>query len=210
MENIYQSPQAELVDDNNNELVAETDYNPWFSMWIKPRATMRQILAGDPNRLVFLLAIVSGFVNALTNGSETAWESASVAYFIGAMVGGAISGFIGLLIVSALLRLVGGWLGGTGSWEHVRSAVAWSNVPTVWSLVVVLPLYFMSGDPSYYVAIIVGAVILIVVGVWQIVVFCKCVAQAHRFSAWTALLSAIIAALMVFVPVFLALWYFLD
>src|SRR5262245_45012540 len=39
--------------------------NPWFSMWVMPRATMRQILDTNPSRFVHLLAILGGIVEVM-------------------------------------------------------------------------------------------------------------------------------------------------
>ena len=44
-----------------------TPRNPWFSMWLHPRRTIRQIVETNPERLVMSLAAVGGIAEALTN-----------------------------------------------------------------------------------------------------------------------------------------------
>ena len=44
--------------------------NPWFSMWLHPRQTIRQIVSTNPDRLVVLLAAVGGIAEALTNAAS--------------------------------------------------------------------------------------------------------------------------------------------
>ncbi len=33
--------------------------NPWFSIWVQPRATMRQVLDANPRRIVHRLALAA-------------------------------------------------------------------------------------------------------------------------------------------------------
>ncbi len=33
--------------------------NPWFSIWVQPRATMRQVLDANPRRMVHRLALTA-------------------------------------------------------------------------------------------------------------------------------------------------------
>ena len=43
--------------------------NPWFTMWLHPRATTREILDTDPSRLVIALAMFGGVLNSLDHAS---------------------------------------------------------------------------------------------------------------------------------------------
>ena len=43
--------------------------NPWFTIWTRPRATMRSILDTDPKHMVMVLAMLAGFAQALDKAS---------------------------------------------------------------------------------------------------------------------------------------------
>jgi hypothetical protein len=90
---------------------------------------------------------------------------------------------------------------------HVRAALAWSQMPSVWWLALWIPLLGLSGSemfttetPRLYsnlllLAVLFGYIaITIVILIWQLVLFFKCVGEAHQFSAWKAVGASLIAA----------------
>jgi hypothetical protein len=48
-------------------------------------------------------------------------------------------GIIHLDIGGAILRWTGSWFGGQASSEEVRAAIAWSSVPRIWALLLLIP-----------------------------------------------------------------------
>ena len=75
-----------------------TPMNPWFSMWLHPRRTIRWIVETNPDRLVLLLAAVGGIVEALINASsDSKGENMSLqAILLTSLIGGPLMGVIGL------------------------------------------------------------------------------------------------------------------
>jgi hypothetical protein len=189
--------------------------NPWFAIWVMPRPTMRQILDTDPRRLVHVLAAAGGAVKwAQLNIPSQLVDMTSFSLILGLKLGlafgGAIVGLISLYLFGFLVRLTGGWLGGKGDFTAVRSAVAWSNIPAIWGLLLWLPTIAFLGpkginfDPGTLIhepggAMLVVPVLLmtIVLGIWQLVVFLKCAGEAHGFSAWRALGATLLSLLIV-------------
>ncbi|UTW44491.1 YIP1 family protein [bacterium SCSIO 12696] len=206
MDNIYQSPESELIEQKTPEY-KPTDYNPWLSIWLKPHATMRQILATDPNKSVFMLVILGGFANTFSNANEGQIPYGFIGLVITALIGGAIIGFIFWLLYSSLINITGRWLGGQGNWEEVRCAVAWANVPLIWMLVVEVPFYLLfnqlptHNEYIYYGLLYGTALVLLVVSIWSVFTFCHCVGEAHKFSAWKALGSTLISLVLILGPV---------
>lgn len=176
--------------------------NPWISIWTRPRATLRSILAADPTRHVILLAAASGAAggidNALENAFATTGPSSLIATLFLALLLGPVFGVIGLYLWGGLVRWTGSWLGGEATPEEARAAVAWSAVPSLWGLLLWLPL-LLSGSQVGVVPLLVGLAQL-VLGVWTFVISLKCLGEAHRFSAWKALGAEILAVLMIIAP----------
>lgn len=187
--------------------------NPWRSMWLRPRQTIQSIIDRDPTRSVILLAVLSGFSQSLDQA--TANHSGDLLPLIGVLMlcllGGAIGGIIGLYFAGFLLRVAGGWLGGTASGVQVRAALAWSSVPVVWSLLLWIPQLLIFGNDlftrhapridAYWPLYLAFVVVEIALSIWAIVLLFKTLGQVHGFSAWRGLGTAVIAFGLVFVPI---------
>jgi hypothetical protein len=189
--------------------------SPWFSIWTRPRATLRQILETGPRRHVATLAILGGVASGLAAArAEMAATLPPAAVLACVVAGGAVGGLIGVWLMGALLRIGGRLVGGRGDWASVRAAVAWAQVPAIWAILLWLPRSVLLGGEAFHPdpaatqdhAASALALMLIeatqgVVAVWQLVVTLKCVGEAHAFSAWRALLAFVLVALAIAIPV---------
>ena len=188
--------------------------NPWLSLWTRPRATMRQILDTNPRRLVIVLAILGGIAELL--GTHLPLPGSLSPLFILAVkcVFGAIGGLLGLYVATFLGWMTGRWLGGQGNFVEVRAASAWPNVLSLWGALLWLPLAAYLGweavnfDPETVFEDTTGALLFvpvmaigIVIVFWRIVTYIKCLAEAHRFSAWHALGAVLISCVLLLVPI---------
>jgi hypothetical protein len=218
--NPYQPPQASLEhqappDDPGVHL------NPWTSMWLQPRATIRQIIREDPEKSLILLAGLAGISNAWDRASSNSLGDQFP--FLGVIAFGVIVGFLaGLLslyIGAALIRWTGEWFGGHGTVENLRAAVAWAKVPTLW----IFPLWLieiavirqelfttatprMDANPSLAYMLFGLGVIEIIAVVWGFVLMVKTVGEVQGFSAWKALGNLVVAVL---IPVLLIVGFVL-
>ncbi|ENQ3077406.1 YIP1 family protein [Bacillus cereus] len=190
--------------------------NPWFSIWIKPRDTMKEIFISKPKN-VFLLILLGTFVQALDRAaSKSIADSISSPFLLISVV--IFSSFIGALIyyflLPALLNWVAKKLGGQGTFEKTRYSIAYSYIPYVYSLILVwMPSFFLFGienftsetpkmDSSTTLTILffIFAIIDFVIGIWTIIISLKCLGEAHQFSAWKALLTTIASFMIIILP----------
>jgi hypothetical protein len=193
-------------------------FNPWFSMWMKPRATIRQIVDRDPEHMVLLLAAIYGISKVLDRavaknlGDKISWPF----IFIIAIIAGPFSGVISLYLGGLLIRWTGSWIGGEGTAENIRAAIAWAYVPIIWTLVLWIPQLLLFGqelfteetpimDESLILTGIFWGISLIelIVAIWTIVIFLKCIGEVQGFSAWKALGNVCLAGLVIIVPIFI-------
>ncbi len=180
---------------------------------------MRQVLATDPARLVLVLAMLGGLSQALDNASlfSLGDKLSPAAVFALCAVFGPVSGIITLYLSGLVLSWTGKWLGGQAGQAEVRSAVAWSNVPIIWAMLLWVPEYllfgrelFMSDTPALDASLSLSFTLMgfflveIILAIWALVIYLKCLGEAHRFSAWKALANSVIAALLVIIPIALA------
>ncbi|HET6629706.1 MAG TPA: Yip1 family protein [Woeseiaceae bacterium] len=192
--------------------------NPWFSIWLQPRATIQHIVDTDPRRLVLVLAASGGIVEALNRASsKSLGDSLGLpAIFSIGIVVGAISGILSLFVFGALIRWTGRWLGGTASYEQIRAAIAWSLVPYLWTSLTWIPELLLFGEEMFTTEmprleanptlafVFLGLIIVeLIGGVWALVVYLKCLGQVQGFSAWKALGNVFLATLVFVVPIVL-------
>jgi hypothetical protein len=185
---------------------------PFFTIWTEPRATIRRIVDTNPTRYVVALAAAGPAISTLeSQWSKAIGNSANLSPLwplwvpIYVMLGAAL-GIVSLYLGGALWRWAGGILGGVASSVEVRAAIAWSSVPGIAGEIILLfailsgspvpqaTLGAMHVDPGFYKFIVVEGVL----GVWGFVILLKTIGEVHRFSAWRALLAALIPPLMAF------------
>ena len=192
-----------------------TTLNPWFSMWLHPRRTIRQIVETNPERLVLSLAAIGGIAEALTNmASDSKGDGMSLtAILLTSLIVGPLMGILGLWLGGILLRWTGGWIGGQANSRRIRATLAWSNVPLIWSLLLWIPAILLFGTELFAKAtpVIDASAMLAglyltfsfaigIVSIWSFVVFLHALGEVQGFSAWKSLLNSILAVLVVLVP----------
>lgn len=185
--------------------------NPFFTIWIAPRATIRRIVDTDPTRHVLMLAALGPALLALYGQwSKAVGDNAnlSVLWPVWVVVGVAMQaalGILGLYISGVLFRWSGSLLGGTASRVEVRAAFAWSQIPSIATVLILLAALFMGMPmpqmtpghrPRLDAAMWRTMAITAVPSIWGFVIHLKCLGEVHRFSAWKALGTLLIPALI--------------
>ncbi|MFF2481229.1 Yip1 family protein [Paenibacillus sp. NPDC058071] len=172
--------------------------DPWLTVWVRPRQTIRSLL-DKPGSTAGMLAVTvgAGILNAL----ERMGEKGMPFSIFQAIVGGTFTGLLMFFLFGALIKWTGQWLGGKGSHRDVRLAIAWgSYAPAILTggiWLVKLMLFGKDGlaeDPLLpddstvtYLLFILLEILKIVAMFWIVVLGLKAIGEAHRFSAWKAL-----------------------
>ncbi len=186
--------------------------NPWWSIWWRPRATMRWITQRDPDDMVILLVSFAGFSEILIHASRFSlglYLPIPVIFAV-AIIAGPVLGVTGMIVVSLLLRLTGTWLGGQAGFNHLRAAIAWSLVPVILYSILWIPkliflgeLVFVSrvviyGSMPHIMAVTLNVLWLAVV-MWSLVIFFQCLSEVQKFPVWRAMVSSALALLIVII-----------
>jgi hypothetical protein len=132
-----------------------------------------------------------------------------------------ILGAIMINIATALFTWTGKWIGGVGTYQQIRAAVAWSNMPSVvnigiWAInIATFGVRIFRSDfvESTFVGnelsiIFLTAVVQLVVAVWAFIITLKALGEVQGFSAWKALLNIFIPIFVIFIGVSLLAWLF--
>jgi hypothetical protein len=203
------------------DLAAE---NPFLTIWTRPRATIRGIVDTNPILHVVPLAMAGGVVQTIDRAVQrNAGDVLSLPAIIAlAVFLGPIGGLIGLFVGGWFTRTAGRWLGGRATPEQVRAAIAWSFIPglaTIPILIVQIGFFgrelftqsklTVGSDGFLTLVLMATGVLEVVLGIWSFVILLKCVGEVQGFSAWKALGSLILIVLVIFVPIMLLVILFL-
>lgn len=138
---------------------------------------------------------------------------------IAALIAAPFLGMLGIVISSALFVWIGRWLGGVGTFQQVRSAVAWSNVPIfITGLTWLIFLGVFRGMLFYegfFASAFIGRELLLVtllgglqmvVSIWAIVILVAMLAEVQKFSIWRAVLNIFLPFFLIAVLFWAVLW----
>lgn len=214
---IYTPPTAPL--ENQRNIVASNQHlNPWISIWTKPRATVQQLVDTNPNYYVLILAALSGMTQILSQASSnsTGDQLDFLTILLIALFAGPLLGLLTLYLAGFLIFWTGKWLNGQATAKTIRTAVAWSNIPVVLSLLIWIPEVALireelfttatpqlEANPTLSLVLLVLSLVNVVLAVWGVVILVKGIGQVQAFSAWRGLGNFILALLAIFIPVFI-------
>ena len=207
--------------------------NPFWTIWLNPRATIRGIVSTNPAFRVLPIAIVGGILEALQLES-LAFQLKSLV-FVGdhlnilsilliALVLGPPLGLIFLYAGAWIVAMSCRMLGGQADSREVRSALAWSSVPLlatipIWIIRLVLlgselfTFYkpHLTAHPALAYFVAATVVPELVLSIWWLVVTVKALGEVQRFSAWKALGSMLLllTPLIILIVILAIVAYFL-
>ncbi|NGX45826.1 MAG: hypothetical protein K940chlam2_01006 [Chlamydiae bacterium] len=186
--------------------------NPWLSIWVKPRETIRKILRFNPRHRFVILSGLYGFPMLLhiAQNLSLGENFSALGIIVVSLILSIFVGMLGIVVATALLTWTGRWIGGGGSFINVRAAVTWSNVPNIFSVIVWLALIWLWGgnvfmeefaeapSPGINQAILGGAMVVqAVIAVWSFIMLIKGLGEAHGFSSWKGILNVLIPFFLV-------------
>jgi hypothetical protein len=201
----------------------DVEGNPWLSIWTEPRKTIRFIVKTDPKLRLLVLCAIYGLPLALNLVQSFALSHVvpSWAIIIGSLVACTFLGVLGISISSWLLNFTGRWIGGKGSFQDIRAALAWSNVPNIVTILMWIVLLGVFGTQVFdkdfsnaqfvgYQAGILFLVMLIetIVSIWGFIILLNALAEVQQFSIWKAILNVVIPFVAVVALIWVVGWVF--
>jgi hypothetical protein len=188
--------------------------NPWSLVWFHPQQAVRNVIDSRSRCCFLFLSWVYGFPWTLHF-----FQSASLGAQLplGALLGcavivGALLGWAGLHVMSAVLYWTGHWIKGQGRYSEVRAAVVWSNAPHLISVTSWCLLAWRFGNRLFYAPFPSGplstgdhAIIVLLfllqaaAGIWGCILLVRMLGEAHRFSSWKGLAALAMSFALFFV-----------
>lgn len=195
--------------------------NPWTKIWVSPRETIKKIVQFNTKYGFLILSFLYGLPMLLhTAQNLSLGEDFGVrGIVLAAVVLATFVGMLGITIGSALVTWTGKWIGGKANFQKVRTAVSWSNVPNILSIIVWGVLIYWFRDNLFFDEFndlnftgtdmtIVGVALFVqaVVAIWSFIILVKGIGQVQGFSAWKGVLNVAIPFFMVGILIWLITW----
>lgn len=186
--------------------------DPWLSMWLHPRRTVRHLVDQRPGYGVLLLTALGGIAQSLDNMTRrNAGDSMALpVVLLLALILGPIGGLIGLYVGAWLISTTGRWIGGAAAPAPIRTALAWGNLPTAAGLLLWLPALALIGremftestpsleaQPWLAVFFLPLGLAWVVLGVWSLVLLLHGIGEVQGFSAWKALANIALVIVLI-------------
>ena len=125
------------------------------TIWTKPKLTLEFIFNHFPRKYVTGLLILGGVANAINHSVENAagHPYLFVIVFIFVVVFGGLFGWIFSFLYAALLSWTGKWINGRAKTDQFMTVIAWAMVPSICSLILVIPKLIIFGDSMFQINI---------------------------------------------------------
>lgn len=185
--------------------------NPWLEIWTHPKATIKQIVATNPNRSLWLLAAIYGFPSILSffQSLYLGYSLGPLALFLAALIFSPLWGYVSFSIWSGIVCGIGKLFKGRGNFQEIRAAYAWSCVPLIVSCLFWIVLILLFGGRLFLPPFDAGAVtnaegvvlsliliVKVVFAVWSLVIYLNALAEVQSFSVLRAIGNVLVSAVL--------------
>jgi signal peptidase I len=187
--------------------------SPFATLWFSPQETIGRIVSTRPTYMVLPIAIIGtiaiSYMELASHGMAGAlgdWRM-----LLAVVLGGAVSGVVGLYLSGLMLTWSAWLLGGSSSVVQLRAVAAWSLLPFIVGSLAMLVgvLALQASGASAVAAMRICAWIMVIVSLWSAIVLMLMLGRIAQFGvartilAWfsSVVLTLLFAGLLVALPV---------
>jgi len=182
-----------------------SSWDLWQNIMFQPTATFKYIFENRYKESVFMFFVLGGTSSGISRLLQR--DSINDPFDLGqlgiSIVFGAALGWISYYLLAQFINIAGDLLNGKASVKKFRTVVAWALVPSILSLVFLIPqfLIFGAGSNSYLwsaytslnnVGLTILVVLTLILNFWSLVILVKGVAFIQNFSILKAVLNVIL------------------
>ncbi len=203
---------------NLHETETFTDKEIFTKIWTSPRKIFRFINDVRYEKHVTLLLALAGMSNAFNRAStKHMGDSMSIWALVGlCIVLGGLLGWISYYIYAALVSWTGKWLKGQGDTTSLLRMLAYSLIPSLFSLVLLIPELIFYADEFFKSESYLGESGLLynigfytltglelILTIWTLVLAVVGTSEVQKLSIGMAILNLVLPILIIFVPLML-------
>lgn len=194
--------------------------NPWLSIWVRPRETIRALVSYNVNYRFLILSAVCGFLYMLQSSQflSLGQESSLLSILIVSLILAIPIGYIVFNVSAVFMYFVGKLIKGKGKYKEVRAAIYWASVPNLVSIFLWIVMMIAFGKTLFVTGfeenlssgalgmIFAVAILHIAVAIWGLIILVKAIGEVQGFSAWMGLLNAFLSGLALSIVLFIISW----
>lgn len=212
----------EILDDFDHNPIKIDEDNLLKQIWLEPTATLSYILQNCPEKNVILFLVIGGISRAIDRASlKDMGDDLSTIYILTiAFVVGGLFGWMTYYISAWALSVTGKWLNGNALPASFRTVLAWSLVPTICTLFLLIPRVLIFGDdlfrsvpenpfPYFDTIYLSFAFAELIFGIWSLVILVQGIKLIQEFSTGRAILNLLLP-IFVFIGIILILALFFS
>ncbi|MEI4769742.1 Yip1 family protein [Psychrobacillus sp. FJAT-51614] len=190
--------------------------NPFFTIWMSTRKTVRYVLDYKELKYTLTLAAIAGISNSISGASEISKSFEISLWFliIAIIVLGPLFGLISVGIGTVIYTVVGKWFGGFGTFKEMAKMMGIVMVPSIWltpywilSFIFVRNNLFImkTGDFSAgsIIWFLISSLLTLIYSIWMVVIQSKAIGEVHQFSSWKGFATLIIPSIIFGIIVFI-------
>jgi hypothetical protein len=207
---------------NTSESIALTDEEVFTQIWFAPKRVFKFINDTGYEKYMYVLLCLSGISRAFDRASTNNMGdnmSLPTVVLICVIVGG-LFGWMSFYIYSALISWTGKWLQGKGDTGSIIRILAYSMLPNIAAMVLLIPLLIRYGNQTFQSAtdltsddeidnMLLYTIYLldIILTVWTLLFAVVGLSEVQKFSIGKSILNIILPGLVIFVPLLLIVYF---
>jgi len=193
--------------------IGVNEENLLLRIWTQPVSTFTYILNYCPDKHIHLLLVLGGIVRAIDRASVTSMgdKSSTVGVLFAAVIGGGLFGWMTYYFYAWIVSFTGRWINGKADARTIRVILAWSSIPAITSLILLIPEILIYGNDLFRsdrsnenllqtICEPVFSVIQIMLSVWSLALSVIGVALVQKFSSGKAILNILLGAVILVLP----------
>jgi len=201
--------------------------NPFFSVWLSTRKTIRYTLQNKTLGYSIALAAISGVASSISSANELlkSFDVPLLILIIGILLVGPLLGLLTWGISTTIFHLVGKLFQGRGTFKEMAQAMGIVMIPGIWmspfwilSLIFTHNNIFLINETDIFTAgafiwLLISTLVLMFFAIWMIVIQSKAIGEVHQFSSWKGFATLIIPSILlgiifIIIAVAFALFFF--
>ncbi len=198
--------------------------NIFEKIWTSPRAVFKFINDYKFDRYFTLLIVLSGISRTF---DRAAMKNLGDEYSLGGVISyciivGALLGWVSYYLYAALISWTGNWLGGKGNTHSIIRVLAYSLVPSILSMFLLIPQIMIYGngifqsDGDVVSAGIIGNILFygslileLTLGIWSFLLCVIGISEVQKLSIGKSILNLLLPAILfiVIILIFVILFW---
>lgn len=188
--------------------------NPWLTMWVMPKRTIRAIIQENPYRGVHIITTALALENFFFYGNLWSLGLRTNLLWL-VIIGLLISPFLAYLwisIMSHIFYYTGRWFNGSAPLPHLYAAVAWSKIPAFgilfsWVCILLIEpeeafIFEGGGNPH----ILIFNFFNLVFAIWSVLLLIGTIQEVQKFSLGRSICNSLVAWSVFSIPVWLLIF----